>query len=168
MPCPVYEYGARNRSVYFPEGGWYNFYSGVYIEGNQTLTVSAPYERMPLYVRAGSIVPSGPAMQWSTEKPAEEIRLHVYAGRDASFTLYEDDGLTYAYEKGAFAKIPLRWDDAARTLHIGSREGSFPEMLKSRRFRVILVDPAHPKAWDPEAAGIVIDYDGSPVQVQLP
>ena len=168
MPCPVYEYGARNRSVYFPEGGWYNFYSGVYIEGNQTLTVSAPYERMPLYVRAGSIVPSGPAMQWSDEKPAEEIRLHVYAGRDASFTLYEDDGLTYAYEKGAFAKIPLRWDDAARTLHIGSREGSFPEMLKSRRFRVILVDPAHPKAWDPEAAGIVIDYDGSPVQVQLP
>jgi len=161
MPCPVYEYQARSRQVYFPEGGWYDFYSGAYIPGGLTLTVDAPYERMPLYVRAGSILPVGPDMEWSDEKPADNLLLIVYAGADAHFTLYEDDGLTYGYEKGAFATIGLDWNDAERTLTIGKREGSFPGMLQERSFRVVVADPMHPFGYDPDAAGsVTVRYTG--------
>jgi len=161
MPCPVYEYKARSRQVYFPEGGWYDFYSGAYIPGGLTLTVDAPYERMPLYVRAGSILPVGPDMEWSDEKPADNLLLIVYAGADAHFTLYEDDGLTYGYEKGAFATIGLDWNDAERTLTIGKREGSFPGMLQERSFRVVVADPMHPFGYDPDAAGsVTVRYTG--------
>ena len=165
MPCPVYEYKARSREVYFPEGGWYDFYTGAYIAGGQTLTADAPYERIPLYVRAGSIIPFGPDMQWSDEKPADNIRLYVYAGRDADFTLYEDDGVTYGYEKGAYATIPIHWDDASRTLTIGARKGSFPGMLESRTFTVVVVDPAHPAGFVPDAFGTEVHYTGTEVRM---
>ena len=167
MPCPVSEYGARLREVYFPEGGWYDFYTGEFLPGGRSRIVEAPYERIPLYVRAGSILPLGPEMQWSDEKPAEEIRLYVYAGADADFTLYEDDGLTFAYEKGACARIPMHWDDAARTLTIGARGGSFPGMLQQRRFVVVVVDPAHPHAYDPDAEGSVLEYTGKTINQQF-
>ena len=167
MPCPVSEYKARSRSVYFPAGGWYDFYSGDYYTGGIRRTVPAPYERMPLFVRAGSVIPFGPAMEWSDQKPADAIRLFVYAGADADFTLYEDDGLTYAYEQGAFSTIPIHWDDAARTLTIGNREGSFPGMPERRTFHVIVVDPAHPHGYDPDAKGTVCDYQGKTVTLNL-
>ena len=164
MPCPVSEYGARLREVYFPEGGWYDFYSGEFLEGGRFRIVDAPYERIPLFVRAGSIIPFGPEMQWSDEKPAENIRLYVYAGADAEFTLYEDDGLTFDYEKGACARIPIRWEDATHTLTIGARSGSFPGMLQSRRFTVVVVDPAHPQAYDPDVDGKEIPYTGEAIK----
>ena len=167
MPCPVYGYKERSRDVYFPEGGWYDFYSGSYIEGKQSLTVDAPYERIPLFVRAGSIIPFGPDMQWSDEKQADNIRLYVYAGRDADFTLYEDDGLTYAYEKGAYATIPLHWDDAGRVLTIGERQGSYPGMLDKRTFTVVIVDPAHPRGFTADASGKELSYDGSSCQLSF-
>jgi alpha-D-xyloside xylohydrolase len=160
MPCPVSEYKARTRSVYFPAGGWYDFYSGKYVAGGQRLEVAAPRARIPLYVRAGSIIPFGPAMEWSDELPADEIRLYVYAGADADFTLYEDDGLTYAYEKGAYSTILIHWDDASRCLTVGARNGSFPGMPDKRTFHVVVVDPAHPQAYDPDAEGFVVDYQG--------
>ena len=163
MPCPVYEYKARSREVYFPEGGWYDFYTGAYIAGGQTLTADAPYERIPLYVRAGSIIPFGPDMQWSDEKPADNIRLYVYAGRDADFTLYEDDGVTYGYEKGAYATIPIHWDDASRTLTLGERKGSFPGMLETRTFTVVVVDPEHPAGFVPDASGTEMTYEGTEI-----
>lgn len=167
MPCPVSEYKARSRSVYFPEGGWYDFYSGQFIAGGQRTDVSAPRARMPLYVRAGSIIPFGPAMEWSDEKPADGIRLYVYAGADADFTLYEDDGLTYGYEKGAYATIPLHWDDASRTLEVGARSGSFPGMLTERTFHVVVVDPARPHPYDPDAEGRRLDYRGDSVTLKI-
>ncbi len=167
MPCPVSEYKARDREVYFPAGGWYDFYTGSYIPGNQRLTVNAPYERIPLYVKAGSIVPFGPSMEWSDEKPADNIRVYIYAGADAEFTLYEDDGLTYGYEKGAFSTIQFRWDDASRTLTIGDRNGEFPGMLKERRFTVILVEPSNPKAYDPDADGKEVEYRGKEIKTTL-
>ena len=160
MPCPVYEYKARSRSVYFPMGLWYDFYTGRPMAGGKRFTVDAPYGRMPLYVRAGSILPIGPEMEWTSEKPADDILLVVYAGADASFTLYEDDGLTYGYEKGAYSTIGLEWDDASRTFTIGERKGSFPGMLQTRRFRVVVADREHPFAYDPSAAGVAVDYDG--------
>ena len=167
MPCPVSHYKARSRAVYFPAGGWYDFYSGAYIMGGRTREMPAPYERMPLFVRAGSIIPFGPDMEWSDQKPADAIRLYVYAGADADFKLYEDDGLTYAYEKGAYSTIPIHWDDASRTLTIGDRVGSFPEMLVNRTFHVVVVDPSHPHAYDPDAAGMVCEYAGNSVSLTL-
>ena len=167
MPCPVSEYRARSRSVYFPAGGWYDFYTGTYLQGTTTRTVPAPYERIPLYVRAGSIVPLGPAIEWTDEKPADAIRLYVYAGADADFTLYEDDGLTLAYEKGAFSTIPIHWDEASRTLTLGDRCGSYPGLLSERTFHVIVVDPAHPHGYDPDAEGFVCDYKGDSLTITL-
>ena len=167
MPCPVSDYKARSREVYFPEGGWYDLYTGSYIQGPETLEVPAPYERIPLFVKAGSIIPFGPEMEWSDEKPADNIHLYVYAGADSDFTLYEDDGLTYGYEKGQFSKIPIHWDNGSRTLTVGSREGSFPGMLGERQFTIVLVDPSHPRSYDPDCFGEIVDYKGNKVEIKL-
>jgi alpha-D-xyloside xylohydrolase len=96
-------------------------------------------DRLPLYVRAGSILPLGPDVEWSTEKPADPIELRIYRGADGEFTLYEDENDSYNYEKGVYATIPLRWDEAKKTLTIGDRQGQFPGMLASRAFRVVFV-----------------------------
>ena len=168
MPCPVSEYKARSRSVYFPEGLWYDFYTGKALEGGHRTEVPAPYSRMPLYVRGGSILPVGPALQWTDEKPADDILLAVYAGADASFTLYEDEGVNYQYEKGLFATIPFSWDDTARTLTIGKRTGSFPGLLAERTFRIVLTSPDQPRAWNPDAPGThVVTYTGEELTVPL-
>jgi len=168
MPCPVSEYGARTREVYFPEGGWYDFYSGEYIAGGQKLAAVAPFERMPLFVRAGSIIPFGPDIQWTDEFPADNINLFVYSGKDAEFTLYEDDGLSYGYERGEYATIDIKWDDATGTLTFGERKGSFPGMLQDRIFTVFVVNPECPVAYGNENDGTQIRYCGSAISVQTP
>ena len=140
LVAPVYEYGARSREVYFPEcQGWYDFYSNEFVEGGQAKTVAAPYDRMPLYVRAGAIVPFGPEIQWSDEKPADVIDLYVYQGADGEFTLYEDENVNYNYEKGAYSKIAFSYDDKMKLLSIEEREGEFPGMLEERTFNIIPV-----------------------------
>lgn len=108
------------------------------------MTVAAPYERIPLYVRAGSIVPIGPDMEWSDQLPGDELILLVYPGADADFTLYQDDGLTYAYEHGECSAIRLSWNDAGRILTIGRREGSYPGMPEQIRIKVIYADGVKP------------------------
>ena len=113
------------------------------MEGGRHIQADAPLSKLPLYVRAGSIVPLGPAMEWTTEKPADPIELRIYPGADGDFTLYEDENDNYNYEKGAHATIALHWDDGAKTLTVGSREGSFPGMLAERRFRVVVVAKGH-------------------------
>ena len=169
MACPVGYYKARNRAVYFPrQCGWYDFYSGAYIEGGQRLIVDAPYERIPVFVREGSIIPFGPEMQYSDEKPAELINLYVYAGGDADFQLYEDEGTNYNYERGKYATIDIHYSDASRTLTIGKRNGSFAGMLKTRRFNVVLIDKNTPRALNldnPE--GTMVQYSGKAVSVKL-
>ena len=168
MPCPVYEYKARSREVYFPEGGWYDFYTGKFIQGGRRITVEAPYERMPLFVREGSIIPVGGAAEWTEDLPADHITFLVYAGKDADFTFYEDDGLTYAYEKGQYGSFTLHWDDAARILTLEQREGSFPGMLKSRTFCVSVIDPENPLPFDPDNNNaLYINYDGMPCRIGL-
>jgi len=169
MACPVGYYKARSRSVYFPkQSGWYDLYTGEHIDGGQTLVVEAPLERMPVFVREGAIIPFGPEIQYCDEKPAELINLYVYAGRDGQFQLYEDEGTNYNYERGKYATIDIRYDDAARTLTIGQRRGSFKGMLKQRRFNVVLVtaDRASSLCLDnPE--GRMVEYNGKAVSVKL-
>ena len=144
MACPVGYYKARNRSVYFPrQCGWYNLYTGEHIDGGQRLVVDAPYERIPVYVREGAIIPFGPSMEWSDEKPAELINLYVYAGKNGSFQLYEDEGTNYNYEQGKYATIDISYNDASRTVTFDRQQGSFNGMLKQRRFKIVLVTPDH-------------------------
>jgi alpha-D-xyloside xylohydrolase len=107
--------------------------------GRQTVQADAAFDSIPVYVRAGSIVPIGPELQYAAEKAADPITLYVYAGADGAFTLYEDQGLTYDYQQGAFSEIPLRWTDSTHTLSIGARQGTFSGILSSRSFQVVLV-----------------------------
>ena len=169
MACPVGYYKARSRSVYFPKQcGWYDLYTGEYVNGGQTLVVDAPYERMPVFVREGSIVPFGPEMEWCDEKPAELINLYVYEGADAAFQLYEDEGTNYNYEKGKYATIDIKYDEKAKTLTFGKRNGNFKGMLKNRRFNIVVVskDKAQPlNLLNPE--GKMVEYAGKEVVVKL-
>ncbi len=169
MVCPVYTYGARQRDVYFPRAAaWYNFYTGAAIEPGATRTVEAPMERVPLFVRSGSILPVGPEIQYTSEKPADAIRLYIYAGENGSFTLYEDEGTNYNYESGASALIPFIWDDAARTLTIGARVGSFAGMLEERVFEAVLVSKENPRPYDPDAkVNHSVRYSGTPLEIKF-
>ena len=169
MVCPVAHYKARNRSVYFPkQTGWYNLYSSEYVEGGQSLIVDAPYERIPVFVREGSIIPFGPEIQYSDEKPAELINLYVYAGKDGQFMLYEDEGVNYNYEKGKYATIDITYDDSSKTITFGKRNGQFNGMLKQRRFNVVLITREQPKALNMEnPEGKLVQYNGKAVSIQL-
>ena len=141
MVCPVTTYGARQREVYFPEndGGWYDFYTSQHVsDGGETKLVDAPYERIPLYVPAGAILIEGPDMQYSSEKPLDHLTVHVYAGKDGRFTLYEDEGTNYDYENGFCSFIDFDYLDASRILTIGTRRGVFPEMVRNKTVKVIL------------------------------
>ena len=169
MACPVGYYKARNRSVYIPaQCGWYNLYTGEYTEGGRHLIVEAPYEQIPVFVREGAIIPFGPEMEWSDEKPAELINLYIYAGKDGQFQLYEDEGTNYNYEKGKYATIDITYDDATRTVSFSARKGQFNGMLKNRRFNVILVTGDAPKPLNldnPE--GKMVQYAGKAISVKL-
>jgi alpha-D-xyloside xylohydrolase len=136
--------GKTTRKVYLPKATtWYDFWTGKKYTGGQTLNAAAPIETMPLYVKAGSIVPMGPVMQYATEKPADDLELRIYPGANGEFRFYEDENDTYNYEKGSFAAFTLRWNDKARQLSISDTKGNFPGMLKSRTFRVVLVKGSH-------------------------
>jgi len=167
LVAPVTTYKATSRSVYLPPAaGWYSFWDGSYQAGGKTITAAAPFDAMPVFVRAGSIVPIGPALQYTEEKPADPIRLYVFTGADASFTLYEDDGLTNDYEAGGFTRIPITWTEATKTLTIGARQGSFPEMLASRTFQLILVSPTKAVGFSPTKTvtpDATITYTGAAV-----
>ena len=169
MACPVGYYKARNRSVYFPKQcGWYNLYTNEYIAGGQTLVVDAPYEQIPVFVREGAIIPFGPEMEWSDEKPAEFINLYVYAGQDGSFQLYEDEGTNYNYEKGKYATIDITYDDAAKTISFGARKGQFPGMLKNRQFNVVLISKDSAKSLNLDNPdGKLVNYSGKAISINL-
>ena len=129
MACPVGEYQKYSREVYLPkQKGWYDFYTGAYHAGGQTIVADAPYDKIPVFIPEGAILPIGPEMQWSDEKKPELIDLYVYAGKDGSYTLYEDEGTNYNYEKGKYAVIDFKYDDARKQVTIGARKGSFDGM----------------------------------------
>ncbi len=130
--------------MYLPAGHqWIDFWTGETQAGGREIVADAPIEKMPLMIKAGSIVPMGPFIQYSTEKAADPIELRIYPGADGNFTLYEDENDTYDYEKGVFSTIFVHWNDAKHLLTIDSRHGSFPGMLKSRTFDVVVVGKNH-------------------------
>jgi alpha-D-xyloside xylohydrolase len=163
LVAPVTEYKARSRPVYLPLGAaWYDFNDGRAYPGGRRIETDAPYERMPLFVRAGSIVPIGPAIQHSGEQPGAPITLNVYTGANGVFSLYEDDGVSLRYQKGAYSRIPIRWDESRRVLAIGRREGGWRGMPAKRIFYVRWIAPGRP----PELDGrpdVAVTYRGAAV-----
>jgi alpha-D-xyloside xylohydrolase len=166
LVSPVTEPSALSRRIYLPKAKWYDFWTGRGVEGGSSIQAAAPLNQIPLYVRGGSIVPLGPDVQYATEKPADPIELRIYTGADGNFTLYEDENDNYNYEKGAYATIPILWNDATRTLTIGERQGKFPGMIENRSFHVVFVHEGHGIGIDSAAQpDKVVGYSGKPVVV---
>jgi alpha-D-xyloside xylohydrolase len=166
---PVYHYRERTRELYLPGGqGWYDLYSGKYWEGGQSIVADAPYNRVPVFARAGAIIPFGPAIQYTNARKADTITLYVFGGRDGEFTLYEDEGTNYGYENKAYANIRFQYSDANHKLTVSAREGSFPGMLEKRYFRIKLVTREKPVALDlDKKEGKLVKYSGSAEEISL-
>jgi alpha-D-xyloside xylohydrolase len=165
---PVTEQAATSRSVVLPAGDdWIDFWTGQTLHGGQTITTDAPLDRIPILVKAGSILPMGPVVQ-SASEPEDPLEIRIYSGKDADFTLYEDNGDGYAYEHGASTTIHLHWDNARKLLSVGDRSGTFPGMRVARTFRLVMVKPQH-------GVGVVMDspadrtvtYEGHQIRVDL-
>ena len=159
----------KTRKVYLPKGAdWFDFWTGKKLSGGQAIDAAAPIDIMPLYVKAGSIVPMGKVMEWATQKPEDTIELRIYPGADGSFTLYEDVNDTYNYENGQYATFTFKWNDAAKILSITNRKRSFPGMLQKRIFNVVVVN-------ENKGAGVaetrqtdkVVMYNGKDVNIKL-
>jgi alpha-D-xyloside xylohydrolase len=141
---PVMKQNATHRTVYLPASPlWYDFWTGASMKGGQEIEADAPLNRMPLFVRAGSILPLGPEIEYATQNPGGPIELRVYRGANGSFDLYDDSGDSYDYQKGEHSIIPIRWDEAAHRLTIGARVGTFQGMIDQRQFHVVFVTEGH-------------------------
>jgi alpha-D-xyloside xylohydrolase len=163
---PVTEPAATTRHLYLPKAQWYDFWTGAALQGGRSIDAPTTLDRLPLYVRAGSILPLGPDIEYATEKSADPIELRIYRGGNGSFTLYEDENDTYNYEKGASATIPFSWDDTSNTLTIGDRTGSFPGMLDTRTFRIVFVTENHGTGGTlTETADKTVQYSGRKIAV---
>ena len=143
---------------YLPKGAlWYDFWTNKTYKGGQNITFETSFDRVPMFIRAGSILPLGPEMQYVGEKAWDNLEIRVYPGADGDFTLYEDEGDGYNYEKGIYTTITFHWNNKSRTLTIGNRKGEYPDMLKTRRFTIVL----------PDGTTTTIDYDGTSKSVNL-
>ncbi len=148
MVCPVYKYKALEREVYLPrQNNWYDFHTGTYYRGGQWITADAPLEKMPLFVKEGTILPVGPPVQYTEEKPNAPLTLYVYTGNNAYFSLYEDEGDNYRYEQGCYSLIPIAYDQASGTLTLGQREGSFERMSTEKIFHIRKITPGNRGTW---------------------
>ena len=169
MVCPVYEFKARKRDVYLPRlNDWYDFHTGKYLPGGQQFTADAPLDIMPIFVKAGTILPVGPEIQYTSDKTEGPITLCIYTGADASFTLYEDEGVNYNYEKGDFTKIPFQYAQETGIFTIGAREGSFEGMATTREFQIRKITPQKPGT--PFTGGeslTTVIYNGEALTIQL-
>ncbi len=166
---PVYEYKQRTRQLYLPKwNGWYDLYTGKYYDGGKKINADAPYERMPIFVKAGSVLPLGPDLQYTTEKKADSITLFVYGGADGVFTLYEDEGVNYNYEKDLASNIIFIYSDKDKKLTIQPRKGQFPGMLMSRYFRIkyITKEKALPLDGN-KKEGVLVKYSGAEQTIPL-
>lgn len=166
LVAPIYTYQATSRKVYLPsDTTWYDFWTGNTYSGGQTISVAAPISIMPLYVKAGSIIPMGPHIQYATQS-ADPIEIRVYSGANGSFNLYEDENDNYNYENGSYSIIPFTYNEITQQLIIGNRTGSFPGMLVNRTFNIVWVRYGYGTGLDPsDSYHSVVNYNGSLVTV---
>ena len=148
----------KTTTKYLPNGAtWYDFWTGKQYKGGQNVTLTTSLDKVPMFVRAGSILPLGPEMQYVGEKTWDNLEIRIFPGVDGSFLLYEDEGDSYNYEKGAYATITFQWKNATRTLTIGAQQGSYPGMLKTRQFTIVL----------PDGTSKTVDYTGQQIEISL-
>lgn len=160
---------ARERTVYLPGAArWTDFWTGETHPGGEEIKAAAPINRIPLYVQAGSVLPMGPAVQYATEKPWDDLQIRIYPGANGELVLYEDENDNYNYEKGRYTTIRMTWDDNSRVLTLHERKGTFDSMLEKRRFRIVLVDKEKGTGLDNKAYDIAVEYTGESQRVQLP
>jgi alpha-D-xyloside xylohydrolase len=165
LVSPVHQYKARSREVYLPAGtSWYDFETFKQYNGGQVVNVNAPLERMPLFVKSGAIIPVGPELQYTEQKKADTLTLFIFPGQNGSFTIYEDENTNYNYEKGQFATIPVKYDEATRTVTIGKRRGEFAGMLNKRIFEMVWVKN-HPGGGLNARPQRVVTYSGEELTV---
>ena len=146
----------KNVVKYLPKGTvWYDFWTGTRYKGGQDVNLLTSLETVPMFARAGSIVPLGPEMQYVGEKSWDNLEIRVYPGADGSFTLYEDEGDSYNYEKGVYATIDFKWNDRRNALTISEQKGNYPGMLTQRRFTIVL----------PDGQQSTIEYNGKQSEV---
>lgn len=165
---PVLQPDATHRTLYLPDApAWYDFWTGASTNGSREINADAPLDRIPLYVRAGSILPLGPEIEYADEKPAGPIELRIYTGADGEFVLYQDTGDGYDYEHGVHSVIPMHWSESNRTLTIGQREGEYPGMPASMEMKVVLVSAGHGTGLEPTAnPDKLVVYNGQSLSVQ--
>lgn len=169
LVAPVTESNARDKSVYLPAGSvWHNFWDGEQVNGGVWVKQATPIDRIPLFVKAGSIIPWGPKVQYAAEKKWDNLELRIYPGADATFTLYEDEGDGYDYEKGSYSEIRFQWNDKDKTLTVSPVKGKFPGMLKDRKFNIVLVSAKHGVGVAPaDKFNTTVQYRGQQLTVRL-
>jgi alpha-D-xyloside xylohydrolase len=159
---------SNKMEIYLPKGNiWYDFWTGKKYEGGKSIEREVPLDILPLYIKSGSIIPMGPQIQYSTEKPADPVELRIYEGGNVAFDIYEDENDNYNYEKGFYSIIPIIWNDADRILTIGKQRGEFPGMLKERSFKIILVKENLGIGIDESIPEKVVKYEGEAVIVKF-
>jgi alpha-D-xyloside xylohydrolase len=168
MVNPVTKRGVTSRSIYLPQGTtWTDFWTGKSYPGGQTIDAAAPIGTLPIFIKAGSIIPYGPEIEYATQS-SDPIELRIYQGADGAFTLYEDEGDNYNYEKGKYATIEISWSQSQQTLTIGPRQGKFSGMQNNHIFRIILVDTGRGNGISlTSVPDKVVDYSGKKVTVYL-
>ncbi|RIV87719.1 TIM-barrel domain-containing protein [Aurantiacibacter zhengii] len=168
LVAPVTQFEAREREVYLPaDANWFDANNGQRLAGGQSVTAAAPRERMPLFVRAGAIVPTGPVIQSTAQDTGGVLTVHVFAGANGSFTLYEDEGTDMGYRDGEFTRIPVSWDEGARKLVIGERSGSYPGMHATRQIGIVVHDGDGGMEVFSAQPTTTIAYDGSAVELSF-
>jgi alpha-D-xyloside xylohydrolase len=168
LVVPVTMSDVSEWQVYLPQSAsWYNFWTGQQIKGGQTINTAAPLDKIPLFVKAGSIVPMGKCLQYAGQKPADTLEVRIYRGANVKFTLYEDEGNNYDYEKGSYTIIPFIWNEQDKALVIGDRQGNYPGYLKKRVFNVVFVNES-------EGTGIAVSktkrhvlYTGKKIKIKM-
>lgn len=165
---PIYTYQSRTRKLYLPKNAnWYNMNTGEYLTGGKWIHADAPFEQIPVFVKAGSIIPTGPQMEYVAEKKTDPLTIYIFEGADGHFDLYEDNGLDYNYEKGKFSSIPLDYNNASRSITIGNREGNFEGMLTNRKIQLVFVSKEnHSNIFDNKITKS-IDYKGKAASIKL-
>lgn len=169
LVAPITEAGIKQWQVYLPKDtNWIDFWTGKSFKGGQKIEINAEIDKIPLFIKAGSILPFGSEMQYTAEKKWDDLEIRIYEGADGEFTLYEDEGDNYNYENGKYATITFKWNDLKKILTINKQQGSFPEMIKQRRFKIIKISSDHLES-DASAKELekIISYNGNQISVKL-
>ncbi|WP_111708223.1 glycoside hydrolase family 31 protein [Lutibacter citreus] len=168
MVCPVTEKGAVERKVYLPKGcDWFDFWTGKKHTGGQTIIAAAPIERIPLFVKSGTILPLADVMQYSSEKALDNIELRIYPGENADFVLYEDEGDNYNYKQGGFSTIQFTYNEEGNTVSVGGIKGEFEGMLQKRTYQITKVSEGVAVGIEKTISGNIVNYNGNAIKVKL-